>query len=110
MKTEDIKKLIESNSNYWQKRALENKLNIIENEDDYVKRLSAIFEKANKDIDDKLAAVYTRYAKENKMTLEQAYKQLPRAMEKEYKADVKDYIERLKVGIVNGDNIFLIKV
>ena len=37
MNLEEIRKAIENNSNYWQKRALENKLNIIENEDDYAK-------------------------------------------------------------------------
>lgn len=98
MNTEEIKKAIEENSNYWQKRALQNKLNIIENEEDYVRRISAIYDKANKEIEDKLAAVYTRYAKENKLTLDEAYQILPRKMETQYKADVMDYIEKAKSG------------
>lgn len=98
MNTDDIKKAIENSSNYWEKRALENKLNIIENEDDYIKRLTAIYEKANKDIDDKLAKIYARYAKENKLTLEQAYQILPKKMETEYRNDVMDYIEKAKSG------------
>lgn len=98
MNSEEIKKAIEGNSNYWQKRALENKLNIVENEEDYVKRITAIYEKANKEIDDKLAAVYARYARENKMTLNEAYQILPKAMEKQYKRDVMDYIEKAKSG------------
>lgn len=93
---DDIKKLIESNSNYWEKRALENKLNIIENELDYVRRLESIYKEANKQIEAKLAVVYQRYAKENKMTLEQAYKRLPAAIQKEYKNDVMDYTEKAR--------------
>ena len=85
MNSEEIKKAIENNSNYWQKRALENKLNIIESEDDYVKCISAIYDQANKDIEDKLAKVYARYAKENKLTLDEAYQILPKKMETEYK-------------------------
>ena len=98
MNTDDIRKAIEKSSNYWEQRALENKLNIIENEDDYVRRLTAIYEKANKDIDDKLAKIYARYAKENKLTLEEAYRILPKKMETEYKRDVMDYIEKAKSG------------
>ena len=98
MNSEEIKKAIENNSNYWQKRALENKLNIIENEDDYVKRISAIYDQANKDIEDKLAKVYARYAKENKLTLDEAYQILPKKMETEYKNDVMDYVEKARSG------------
>ena len=98
MNIDEIKKAIENNSNYWEKRALENKLNILENEEDYLKRISDIYDKANKDIDDKLAAVYTRYAKENGMTLDEAYKQLPKAMETQYKKDVIDYVNKAKSG------------
>lgn len=98
MNLEQIRKAIEKNGNYWERRALENKLNIIENEDDYIKRIESIYEKANKDIDDKLAIVYARYAKENKMTLEQAYKTLPKKMEMEYKKDVMDYVEKARSG------------
>lgn len=98
MNSEEIKKAIEGNSNYWQSRALENKLNIVENEEDYVRRITDIYEKANKEIDDKLAAVYARYARENKMTLNEAYQILPKAMEKQYKRDVMDYIEKAKSG------------
>lgn len=98
MNAEEIKKAIKNNSNYWEKRALENKLNIIENEEDYVRRISAIYDQANKDIDDKLAKVYARYAKENKLTLEQAYQILPKKMETEYKKDVMDYVDKAKSG------------
>lgn len=98
MNIDEIKKAIEKNSNYWEKRALENKLNILENEEDYLKRISDIYDKANKDIDDKLAAVYTRYAKENGMTLDEAYKQLPKAVETQYKKDVIDYVNKAKSG------------
>ena len=96
MNSEEIKKAIQSNSNYWEKRALENKLNIVENEEDYVKRISAIYDQANKDIEDKLAKVYARYAKENGLTLDEAYKKLPKAMETQYKKDVMDYISKAK--------------
>lgn len=98
MTAEQIKEAIENNSNYWERRALENKLNIIENEEDYVKRISALYDKASRDIDDKLAAIYTRYAKENKLTLDEAYQMLPKKMETQYKRDVMDYIEKAKSG------------
>ena len=96
MNTEEIKKAIEKNSNYWEKRALENKLNVIENEEDYLKRITSIYNHANKQIDDKLAKVYARYAKENNLTLEEAYQILPKKMETEYKNDVMDYISKAK--------------
>ena len=96
MNTEEIKKAIEENSNYWEKRALENKLNVIENEEDYLKRITSIYNHANKQIDDKLAKVYARYAKENNLTLEEAYQILPKKMETEYKNDVMDYISKAK--------------
>lgn len=98
MNAEEIKKAIENSKDYWERRALENKLNIIENEEDYVRRITKIYEKANKDIDDKIAAIYTRYAKANKLTLDEAYQMLPKAMEKQYKQDVMDYIEKAKSG------------
>lgn len=96
MNIEEIKKAIENNSNYWEKRALENKLNVIENEEDYLKRITSIYDHANKQIDEKLARVYARYAKENNLTLEEAYKQLPKKMETEYKKDVMDYVNKAK--------------
>lgn len=96
MNTEEIKKAIEKNSNYWEKRALENKLNVIENEEDYLKRITSIYNRANKQIDEKLAKVYARYAKENNLTLEEAYQILPKKMETEYKNDVMDYISKAK--------------
>ena len=96
MNTEEIKKAIEENSNYWEKRALKNKLNVIENEEDYLKRITSIYNHANKQIDDKLAKVYARYAKENNLTLEEAYQILPKKMETEYKNDVMDYISKAK--------------
>ncbi|MGM9543508.1 MAG: minor capsid protein [Romboutsia timonensis] len=96
MNSEEIKKAIENNSNYWEKRALENKLNIVENEEDYINRITAIYDKASKDIEDKLAKVYARYAKENGLTLDEAYQKLPKAMETQYKKDVLDYISKAK--------------
>lgn len=96
MNTEEIKKAIEKNSNYWEKRALENKLNVIENEEDYLKRITSIYNHANKQIDEKLAKVYARYAKENNLTLEEAYQILPKKIETEYKNDVMDYISKAK--------------
>ena len=96
MNIEEIKKAIKNNSNYWEKRALENKLSAIENEEDYLRRISSIYDHANKQIDEKLAKVYARYAKENNLTLEEAYKQLPKKMETEYKKDVMDYVNKAK--------------
>ena len=96
MNSEEIKKLIESNSNYWESRLLDGKRRVVENEEDYYKRLKKYYDTANKQIEEKLARTYQRYAKENKLTLEEAYKQLPKAAEKEYKNDLMDYISKAK--------------
>lgn len=98
MNIEEIKKMVQSNSNYWEKRALQNKLSAIENENDYLNRITSIYNQASKEIDSKLANVYARYAKENGMTLDEAYQKLPKAIEKEYKRDVLDYVNKAKSG------------
>ena len=94
MDKEQLEKILKSNSNYWERRSLEGKINAIENEDDYLRRLESFYNQANKQIDEKLAKIYLRYAKENKITMKQAYKILPKAMEQEYKNDVIDYLEK----------------
>lgn len=94
----EIEKLIKNSANYWEKRALSSKLNIMENEEDYLKRITSIYDEARRQIDDKLAATYGRYGKENKLTLKEAYKKLPSAIEKEYKNDVDDYIKKAESG------------
>lgn len=96
MNKEEMEKIIKSNSNYWQRRSLNSKLNAITNEEDYIRRLEAFYNTATKQIDEKLAKLYARYAKENKITLKEAYSILPKAMEKEYKNDVFDYIKKAK--------------
>ena len=96
MNSEEIQKLIDSNSNYWEKRLLDGKKRVVENEEDYYKRLKKYYDTANKRIEEKLAVTYQRYAKENKLTLEQAYKQLPKDAEKAYKNDLMDYISKAK--------------
>lgn len=96
MNSEEIQKLIDSNSNYWEKRLLDGKKRVVENEEDYYKRLKKYYDTANKQIEEKLAVTYQRYAKENKLTLEQAYKQLPKEAEKAYKNDLMDYISKAK--------------
>lgn len=98
MNIDELEKMISSNSNYWEKRSLEGKLNALRNEEDYLRRLESFYTTANKQIDEKLAKVYARYAKENKITIDEAYKILPKAMEKEYKNDVLDYIQKAKSG------------
>ena len=96
MNSEEIQKLIDSNSNYWEKRLLDGKKRVVENEEDYYKRLKKYYDTANKQIEEKLAVTYQRYAKENKLTLEQANKQLPKDAEKAYKNDLMDYISKAK--------------
>lgn len=92
MNSEKIKELLKQSSDYWERRSLSTALNAIENEEDYLKRLKGIYDKANQDIQDKLAVVYTRYAKNNNISLTEAYSQLPRDMETKYKADVEEYV------------------
>ena len=96
MNSEEIQKLIDSNSNYWEKRLLDGKKRVVENEEDYYKRLKKYYDTANKQIEEKLAVTYQKYAKNNNLTLEQAYKQLPKDAEKAYKNDLLDYISKAK--------------
>ena len=92
MNSDKLKELLEKNSNYWQSRALDSEIRAVENEEDYLKRVKGIYDAAQKDIEKKMANVYARYASNNKITLKEAYKQLPKKMETEYKADVNEYI------------------
>lgn len=93
MNSEKIKELLKQSSDYWERRSLSTALNAIENEEDYLRRLKGIYDRANQDIQDKLAVVYTRYAKNNNISLTEAYSQLPRDMETKYKADVEEYVK-----------------
>lgn len=93
MNSEKIKELLKQSSDYWEKRSLSTALNAIENEEDYLKRLKGVYDRANQDIQDKLAVVYTRYAKNNNISLTEAYSQLPKDMETKYKADVEEYVK-----------------
>lgn len=92
MNSDKLKELLEKNSNYWQSRALDTEIRAVENEEDYLKRIKGIYDAAQRDIEKKMANVYARYASNNKITLKEAYKQLPKKMETEYKADVNEYI------------------
>ena len=92
MNSEKIKELLKQSSDYWERRSLSTVLNTIENEEDYLRRLKGIYDRANQDIQDKLAVVYTRYAKNNNISLTEAYSQLPKDMETKYKADVEEYV------------------
>lgn len=92
MNSEKIKELLKQSSDYWERRSLSTALNAIENEEDYLRRLKGIYDRANQDIQDKLAVVYTRYAKNNNISLTEAYSQLPKDMETKYKADVEEYV------------------
>lgn len=96
MNSEEIQRLIDSNSNYWEKRLLDGKKRVVENEEDYYNRLKKYYDTAKKQIDEKLAVTYQKYAKNNNMTIEQAYKQLPKDAEKAYKNDLMDYISKAK--------------
>ena len=93
MNSEKIKELLKQSSDYWERRSLSTALNAIENEEDYLRRLKGIYDRANQDIQDKLAVVYTRYAKNNNISLTEAYSQLPKDMETKYKADVDEYVK-----------------
>ena len=92
MNSEKIKELLKQSSDYWERRSLSTALNAIENEEDYLKRLKGVYDRANQDIQDKLAVVYTRYAKNNNISLTEAYSKLPKDMETKYKADVEEYV------------------
>ena len=68
MNSEKIKELLKQSSDYWERRSLSTALNAIENEEDYLRRLKGIYDRANQDIQHKLAVVYTRYAKNNNIS------------------------------------------
>lgn len=92
MNSDKLKELLEKNSNYWQSRAIDTEIRAVENEEDYLNRVKGIYDAASREIEKKMANVYARYASNNKITLKEAYKQLPKKMETEYKADVNEYI------------------
>lgn len=43
MNSEKLKELLKNNSSYWERRALKTEINAIENEEDYLRRLKAIY-------------------------------------------------------------------
>lgn len=94
MNAKEINDYLENNANYWEKRAVQSKIDVLADEDDYARRLGYFYDQANKQLDEKLAKVYQRYAKENNMTLTEAYQILPKKMETEYRNDLKDYMDK----------------
>jgi putative phage head morphogenesis protein, SPP1 gp7 family len=88
----NIRKAIEGNAYYWERRALYNRASIIEDEEQYLNRLQIMYDRAQQSMQKELSTVYHKYAKENTMTLEQAMKALPKEAETSYKNDVMNYI------------------
>lgn len=93
---EKLKKLLESNKTYWGQRSLLTTLDTVQKEEDYSRRLRAIYDAANKEIEDKLAATFARYAKNNNITNKEAYKILPKEAQANYKGNVMEYISKAK--------------
>lgn len=93
---EKLKKLLENTSSYWDKRSLETVIDNYQKEQDYNTRLKGIYEDVQKDLENKFAKVFSRYANNNSITLKEAYKILPKSVAKSYKNDVYKYIKDAK--------------
>lgn len=93
---EKLKKLLENTPSYWDKRSLETVIDNYEKEQVYAERLKGMYTDVQKDLENKFAKVFSRYAQNNSITLQDAYKILPKSVAKSYKQDVFKYIKEAK--------------
>ena len=91
-----------NNSEYWKKRfeALEN--SAVSKGANYYASLEKEYIQANRRIENEISAWYTRFAKNNEITLADARKLLNSSELKEFKWNVKDYIKYGEENALNG--------
>lgn len=98
--------LMLNNSDYWRGRyeAMEDKLNAIAEEKsaDYIRHVKTAYARAQTDIERDIEAFYGRYAKNNKLTIQEARRQLTYPERKKLQMSLEDYIsEGQKLGLNN---------
>lgn len=93
---EKLRKLLESNHDYWTRRSVLTTLDTIQKEEAYYKQLKAVYDSAQKELENKLSVIYNRYAKNNNMSNTEAYKVLSKKDAADYKIEVNKYLELAK--------------
>lgn len=87
---------IQKNKDYWLKRERQLLIKAIEEEDKLEILLKKAYKKAKKEIEKEIAALFMKYAKDNKLTYAEASKMLTRKEFKEWRMDIKGYIDAIK--------------
>ncbi len=87
---------IQKNKDYWLNREKQLLIKAIEEEDKLEILLKKAYKKAKKEIEKEIAALFMKYAKDNKLTYAEASKMLTRKEFKEWRMDIKGYIDAIK--------------
>lgn len=91
-------------SSYWEKRAVDSIGRMEKAVNGQIPDLVKAFERARKDLNDKVFYFYARYAKNNKITLDEAQKVLSLSRLREFRGDLEEY-ERLAKDSIGTFNL-----
>ncbi len=98
---------IQKNNNYWLNREKQLLIKAIEEEDKLEILLKKAYKKAKNEIEKEIASLFIKYAKDNKLTYAEASKMLTGKEFREWKMDLKGYMEVIKY---NADDRLLIEL
>lgn len=87
---------IQKNKDYWLNREKQLLIKAIEEEDKLEILLKKAYKKAKKEIEKEIANLFIKYAKDNKLTYSQATRLLQGNEFKEWRMDLKEYMEAIK--------------
>ncbi len=87
---------IQKNNNYWLNREKQLLIKAIEEEDKLEILLKKAYKKAKKEIEKEIATLFMKYAKDNKLTYAEASKILTGKEFREWRMDIKGYIDAIK--------------
>lgn len=87
---------IQKNKNYWLNREKQLLIKAIEEEDKLEILLKKAYKKAKKEIEKEIATLFMKYAKDNKLTYSQASKMLTGKEFREWRMDIKGYMDAIK--------------
>ncbi len=93
--------MAKSNRDYWKDRAKRREAEAKEMGDELKKEILAEYEKALKDIDEKISIFYSRYANNYGLTKEQAIKKLSLAEFKQWKKSLEEYVDEIEKELDN---------
>lgn len=100
-KTNKLKSKVLNSADYWSKRAEYNFLHQEELQKEYVAKIESIYSEVEEQLQKELSKTYARYANNNQITNEEAYKKLNKNQLAQYKSNVFDYIKKAQK---NADN------